>query len=238
MLADKSFRSASGSLDKAVQVPNTFRREVIDFIAGQLPRWKERLSTTERQESETFLTDRLRSHLNSATRHSDGFDLLQFGTEVPDEVVKGRAIDLAAKPCAATIVIEGRAYADFETIIPVECKRLPIPPGRDRDEREYVYSAQSSTGGIQRFKAGNHGSAHNVGAMIAYVQQDDIGVWAQRISTWILDLANSDPSLWSMGDLLSPMTNQSAEIARLQSSHRRLRGLSEIALEHLWVLMN
>jgi len=189
MLADKSHRPASGFLEKTVHVADTFREEIIRFISEQLPLWKERLSRTERQESEAFLTDRLRSHLNSATHHSDGFDVLQFGTEVPDELMKGRAIDLVGRPCAAIIVIEGRAYTDFETLLPVECKRLPTPPGRDRDKREYVYSAHSSTGGIQRFKAGHHGGKHNLGAMIAYVQEGEIAVWQERISTWIQEVA-------------------------------------------------
>jgi len=238
MLADKPLRPASGFLDRTIHVSDTFRREVIGFIAKQLPLWKGRLSATERQESETFLTDKLRSHLNSATRHSDGFDVLQFGTEVPDEIKKGRVIDLAAKPCAAVIVIEGRAYTDFETVLPIECKRLPIPRGQDRDEREYVYSAHSSTGGVQRFKAGHHGGAHNLGAMIAYVQEGETGVWEEQISTWIHELAKLDPSSWSLDDLLQRTPNQPLGVAQLRSSHRRKSGLGEIMLEHLWLVMN
>ena len=238
MLADKLLRAASGMVDKTVQMPDTFRHEVIDFIAEQLPRWKERLSATERQESETFLTDRLRSHLNSTTRHADGMDVLQFGTEVPDEMKKGRAIDLAAKPCGAVLVIQGRAYTDFETILPVECKRLPIPQGKDRDEREYVYSAHSSTGGIQRFKAGHHGGAHNLGAMIAYVQEGETNVWQERISGWIRKLACEAPSSWSLDDLLHESASSIIGVARLQSCHSRGASLGMITLEHLWLRMN
>ena len=238
MLADRSLRPASGVLDKTVQKPDTFRREVIDFIAEQLPRWKERLSADDRQESETLLTDKLRSHLNSATRHAPGMDVLQFGTEVRDEMEKGRAIDLAAKPCAVVLMIEGRAYTDFETILPVECKRLPIPQGKKRDEREYVYSAHSSTGGIQRFKAGHHGGAHKLGAMIAYVQEGDNKVWEERLSGWIRGLANEAPSSWSLDDLLHPSASSTAGVTRLQSRHAREAGLGPIALEHLWLAMN
>jgi hypothetical protein len=238
MLADQSFPPASGRLDKTVQVPGAFREEVIGFMAKELPLWKERLSKAERQESETFLTDRLRSHLNSATHHSDGFDVLQFGTEVPDEMVKGRAIDLAARPCAAIIVIEGRAYTDFETILPVECKRLPTPRSQDRDEREYVYSALSSTGGIQRFKAGHHGGAHKLGAMIAYLQEGEASVWEKQISKWIHDLAEHESSSWSLEDLLRPAAIQPSGVAHMRSSHRRKSGLGEITIEHLWLEMN
>lgn len=225
-------------LDRTVQLPDTFRHEVIDFIAEQLPRWKERLSVTERQESETFLTDRLRSHLNSTTRHADGMDVLQFGTEVPDEMQKGRAIDLAAKPCDAILVIEGRAYTDFETILPVECKRLPIPQDKKRDEREYVYSAHSSTGGIQRFKARHHGGTHNLGAMIAYVQEGETNVWQERMSAWIQNLAKEVPSSWSLDDLLHQSASSISDVTRLQSCHGRGHSLGAITLEHLWLAMN
>ena len=225
-------------LDRTVQMPDTFCRELIDFIAEQLPRWKERLSATERQESEVFLTDRLRSHLNSATRHADGMDVLQFGTEVPDEMKKGRAIDLAAKPCGAILVIQGRAYTDFETILPVECKRLPIPKGKDRDEREYVYSAHSSTGGIQRFKAGHHGGLHNLGAMIAYVQEGEANAWQELMSEWIRNLAREAPSSWSLDDLLHQSASAIIDVTRLQSCHSRGLGLGAIMLEHLWLAMN
>jgi hypothetical protein len=147
IFGDQSFPPVSGILDRTVQVPNTFCREVIEFLAEQLPHWKQRLSADERQESEILLTDKLRSHLNSMARHTVGMDVLQFGTEVPDELVRGRAIDLAAKPCGVVLVIQGRAYGDFEIILPVECKRLPIPKSKERDEREYIYSAFSAMRG-------------------------------------------------------------------------------------------
>lgn len=70
----------------------------------------------------------------------------------------------------------------FESLMPIECKSLPTPEGKDRDEREYVFSAQSSSGGIQRFKAGHHGSKHNLG--VAYVQRETRGFWKTRIADW------------------------------------------------------
>jgi len=41
----------------------------------------------------------------------------------------------------------------------------------NRDEREYVFSKFSSTGGIQRFEAGHHGSNHVLGAMTGYISR-------------------------------------------------------------------
>jgi hypothetical protein len=238
MLADKPIQPASGTLDKTVQKPDTFRMEVLDFLAGELVKWRARLNAKERQESETVLTDKLRSHLNSATRRSHGLDVLQFGSEVPDELRRGRAIDLAAKPCGAILVIQGRAYSDFDTILPVECKRLPIPQANDRDEREYVFSSLSSTGGIQRFKAGYHGGAHALGAMIAYVQEGSIDLWKRQIAEWIRTLAADPASLWSVEDLLHESGVSDIKVTRLRSCHQRGANLVAIALEHLWLEMN
>jgi hypothetical protein len=236
MLADSPFHSSTGFLAKEVQVSGTFRIEVIGFVARHLPVWRERLSDSELQESETILTDRLRSHLNSACRHSPGFDVLQFGTEVPDEAQKGRAIDLAAKPCAVVLRIEGRRYSDFDTILPVECKRLPTPKGKDRDEREYVFSAHSSTGGIQRFKNGHHGKAHQVGAMIGYVQEGALPDWERKVELWIKGLGQSFPQDWSDSDLLTRRGSETNGMIQLDSNHTRKLDCS-IRLHHLWVKM-
>jgi hypothetical protein len=43
---------------------------------------------------------------------------------------------------------------DFDPIMPIECKRLPTPKAKDRDEREYVITEGATAGGIQRFKLG------------------------------------------------------------------------------------
>ena len=98
----------------------------IEFIADELPRWRDH-PERKPETSETALTDQFCDHLNSAARTSDGWSRIQFRTEVPDEVRPGRAIDLAPKPCGAVLVIEGRRHTQFDTLLPIECKRLPTP---------------------------------------------------------------------------------------------------------------
>jgi hypothetical protein len=174
MLANTPDTSAqSGTLSSDVQKPATFRHELLDFITAELPRWRDRVDRRD-ETSETILTSQLCAHLNSAARRAAGWDILQFRVEEPDEKRKGRKIDLVPSPCGAAICVEGRRHTDFDSLMPIECKRLPIPKGEDRDEREYVFSSSSSTGGIQRFKAGHHGAAHTFGAMIwLYSERDD-----------------------------------------------------------------
>lgn len=238
MLANNPDTSAQlGSLGKDVQMPATFGHELLDFIGGQLPAWRDRPDRPS-ETSETILTSQLCAHLNSVARHSAGWDILQFRVEEADEKNKGRKIDLVAAPCGATIWIEGRRHTDFESLMPIECKRLPIPTATDRDEREYVISKYSSTGGIQRFKAGNHGASHTLGAMLGYIQKETVSVWNRRIAQWIGTLADKEPG-WTRKDLLQlEAEDSSSRFATLRSAHGRANNLPEITLRHFWIELN
>jgi len=239
MLANNPDTSAQfGSLGNDVHVPATFRYELLDFIAGELPRWRDhpdRQSNT----SETVLTSQLCAHLNSVARHSAGWDVLQFKVEEPDEKQKGRKIDLVASPSGTAVWIEGRRHTIFDTLMPIECKRLPTPKGEGRDKREYVINRHSSTGGIQRFKAGHHGSGHALGAMIGYVQETTATVWNRRVAGWIKGLIRTAQPGWSVKDLLRfEQRDATSRLTVLHSSHERQNSLSDIELRHLWLEMN
>jgi len=121
---------------------------------------------------------------------------------------------------------------------PIECKRLPTPEGKDRDEREYVFSRHSTTGGIQRFKNGHHGAAHRLAAMIAFIQQGNAKLWQERIAKWIIGLAGSREEGWSAADDLSESSPSSGKVKQLHSFHTRANGLLQIALRHLWIEIN
>ncbi len=238
MLANALDKSAqTGALSSDVQKPAAFRHELLDFIAGELPRWRDRTDRP-RATAETTLTSQLCAHLNGASRHSSGWDILQFRVEEPDEQYKGRKIDLVASSSGAAIWVAGRRHTEFDSIMPIECKRLPTPNGVGRDEREYVISRFSSTGGIQRFKEGNHGSAHALGSMIGYVQEETLGFWATRVAEWITNLVDVVPG-WKAQDLLRPDLNDATlRLAIFCSSHARPKGLSDIELRHIWIEMN
>jgi hypothetical protein len=181
-----------GVLSGDIPKPASFRLELVEFIAAALPIWRDRLDRPG-ETSETALTSQVCAHLNSTARHAKGWDILQFRVEEGDEHQAGRKIDLVASPSGTSITIEGRKHVDFDSLMPIECKRLPTPTGPGRDEREYVISAQATTGGIQRFKSGHHGSAHGIAAMIAYVQEGKASVWDERIAGWIGALAGKEP---------------------------------------------
>jgi len=228
----------SGALSKDVHLPATSLYELLDFITDELPRWRDR-TDRKRETSETSLTSQLCAHLNSAARHSGGWDFLQFRIEEPDEQTKGRKIDLVPAPCDATVWIEGRRHVDFDPLLPIECKRLPTPKDKGRDEREYVINRYASTGGIQRFKAGHHGGDHKLGAMIAYVQEETRMIWHTRVAEWIENLVAVGQPGWTAQDLLHlEHDDETLQLAVFRSSHTRENGLPEIELRHLWVEMN
>src|SRR5260370_26233657 len=216
-----------GVLSGDVQKPGTFRNELLDFIGNELPAWRSR-TDRKAETSETILTSQLCAHLNSATRHAPGWDILQFRVEEADENQLSRKIDLVASPSSCAIVVEGRRHVDFDSLMPLECKRLPTPKKGGRDEREYVFCKDTTTGGIQRFKAGHHGSGHTLGAMIGYVQEGTCEGWNDSVAGWRKGLAGVEAG-WTDEDLLcSFQPDESRQSATLRSTHTRQNGLPPI----------
>lgn len=237
MLANSEQSNARiGNLNSQVQKRRTFLYELIDFIAAQLPVWRDR-PDRKRETAETVLTSQLCAHLNSAARKSTGWDVLQFRVEEPDENQKGRKVDLVPSPAACEIIIEGRKHIDFDSLMPIECKRLPTPKSDSRDEREYVFSSKGTTGGVQRFKTGHHGSAHILGAMIGYMQEGAGPAWHSRIDGWISALAGVEAG-WTHNDRLTLDHDDNVRrLTTLHSTHARRNGLPDIALRHIWIGM-
>lgn len=238
MLADSSdIVPQSGRLDPDIHLPCTVKLEIIGFIAEELPRWRDHADRPS-ADAETTLTEYLCDHLNSAVHHSSIWSHIQFRTETGDETHGGRKIDLTVKPRAATFIIEGRRSSRFNALFPIECKRLPTPKGRDRDEREYVTNKYNTTGGIQRFKFGYQGAAHTFAAMIAYIQEQSCSHWVDQVNGWIKDLATETNSVWSDSDALHLLDdNLSTKVSILKSEHQREGGLNGCELRHLWISM-
>lgn len=228
--------SSAGMLNEDVHLPGEFLTSLISFIGQILPSWRDE-PIRPRGTTETVLTAQLCSRLTSATRHS-GWDFIQFRREEPNSNDVRRAIDLVVAPSGIIIWIEGRSYNEYQILLPIECKRLPTPSGTNRDQREYLHSRFSTTGGIQRFKAGHHASDHIRAAMIGYVQDGDISSWAKRVDCWIDELESEAVDGWTAADKLTVVEqNLSARTASLSSEHSRSGGLAAIRLDHLWIEM-
>ena len=238
MLAENFHHVRSGLLAKEIHRPATRNLELLEFIAGELPRWRDHPDRPDK-ENETALTEYLCNHLTSVANDSTGWSHIQFQIEAGDESQAERKIDLVAKPRSCVLFIENRRHSQFQSLFPIECKRLPTPKGKDRDEREYVFTKDGTTGGVQRFKFGHHGSTHGFAAMIGYVQERDFTHWLNEINGWIRGLAKETGSAWSEADLLEKANDGSTEdVCALHSCHARPSTLDICALRHLWIKMN
>ncbi|MBL9116193.1 MAG: hypothetical protein JNJ83_14395 [Verrucomicrobiaceae bacterium] len=238
MLADSIPQVHSGRLDADIHLPSTAKLELIDFIARELPMWRDHPDRPTKT-AETALTEHLCDHLNSASYYSEEWSHVQFRTETGDEAKAGRKIDLTVKPRAASLIIEGRRHSQFDSLFPIECKRLPTPAEGDRDKREYVITDPGTTGGIQRFKFGLHGSTHSFAAMIAFVQEKPLENWLGDVNGWITTLSEDDGSSWSASDLLELVNSDAvSKLQVLKSKHARSGGLVDCDLRHLWIRMN
>ncbi len=238
MLADEGVSiNRAGQLDWGIHRPEEWLSSLIEFIAGALPDWRDD-PARHAEKNETRLTAQLCARLNSRSRHTAGWDILQFRREEPDEVSPSRAIDLVAAPTGEIILIEGREYDEYQTLLPIECKRLPTPAGRKRDEREYLISEFSSSGGVHRFKEGHHGSNHKRAAMIGYLQHQDIVFWQGKMDVWIDGIVGAGVAGWSTSDKLSLVGhNKGQRVASLQSRHERAKTRDHIQIDHLWIEM-
>lgn len=238
MLAENSFPRYSGVLDKELHLPATSKYELTSFIANQIVDWRNNPDRPDR-DGETILTEHLCSYLNSAVYYSEAWSHIQFQPETSDETNVGRKIDLTAKPRAAKIIIEGRRHTQFDSLFPIECKRLPTPKQKNRDDREYVVTRNGTTGGIQRFKYGHHGASHKFAAMIAYIQDRDAQHWKAAVNSWIDDLAKEQNTVWSNSDHLAEINLEvNSDVSCLQSIHNRTDGLDDVEIRHLWIQMN
>lgn len=234
MLADVRAKSLGhGSLAPGVHKPGTFLRQIVHFITRHLAAWRDHPDRRSAS-SEKELTAQLKSHLDSQARQL--LDVIQFSTEVPDTVQRGRSLDMAAQPSGGPIIVEGRRYTQFDVLLPIECKRLPTPPDKGRDEREYVITRNgSTTGGIQRFKSGAHGAAFSLALIIGYIQQGDPPRWLQTINGWLTEVGQADAS-WKDEELVLAASDVST-VTQLHSRHRRDVGQGPIDLVHLWISM-
>lgn len=238
MLADDFNPVQSGQLDKDIHPVSTHNLELTGFIVTELPRWRDHPDRP-KKDNETSLTEYLCDYLNGIANDSTAWSHVQFRTETGDEGRGGRKIDLTVKPRGCALIIEGRRHSQFDSLFPIECKRLPTPEGTGRDEREYVFTKNGTTGGVQRFKFGYHGSTHTFVAMIAYVQEQNCAYWLKEINGWIESLAAESDSEWTKEDLLRSLSDDSASgISVLQSNHIRPSGLSPCGVRHLWVKMD
>src|SRR5689334_22539524 len=105
MLAEHPHQIQSGRLDKDVHKPATHNLELMDFIASELPRWRDHPDRPDK-ENETALTEFLCDYLDDSANASMAWSHVKFRTEAGDEGHSSRKIDLVAKPRGCALIIE------------------------------------------------------------------------------------------------------------------------------------
>jgi hypothetical protein len=111
----------------------------------------------------------------------------------------------------------------------LEAKRLPTPG----TGREYI---EGKSGGVERFKRGDHGRELRTVGMIGYVQRKSFAFWQDALNGWIDELIASPSSgvPWDEQDKLIPET-ASERLATLRSSNLRVTDEKRLKMRHLWV---
>ena len=213
------------------------RREVeihvIHFVRDSLAAWRNGLpaSISREKAREKKLNGDLCRFLSNASHLNE--ELFSFQHEVSQ---KGRrSVDFAANPVGEFLAAVG--YFSFrDNIIVFEAKRLPAPTLKRK--LEYVTGGTNITGGIQRYKTGDHGGEHAIAGIIGYIQKRDIAFFYEEINSWITEFAVKSPDdlAWSRCERLCLLDMRPDHTAHLRSSHARINNAS-IELHHLWVML-
>lgn len=156
-----------------------------------------------------------------------------------------RSGDIGVHSTEDVTQIGASGYAIYKPFMIIEAKRLPAPT-RDR-EREYVTGTNqttgSATGGIQRFKLGQHGAQVETSVIVGYIQSQTVQHWHAAINQWITDLVakpSSDGCDWSQTDTLGQLfCNEEQGTSTTESTHQRFGECVTpfIRIHHFWIVM-
>ncbi len=204
-------------------------KRVINFVFSSLTSWRDEEPEIA-SAAEEDITHNLFNYLESEAHGQE-----EFFFHLEDRQAGTRRIDLSVKPAKT---LQAKLFINRNQSITVfEAKRLPTPT--KKREKEYVSGGRSMTGGIQRFKACEHGAAHEEAAMIGYIQKYDAPYFHQCINSWIKEIAldSTDGLSWADSDCLQDFEhNPNDKTSRAISYHQRVKG-QPICLHHLWIEM-
>lgn len=223
---------SSGALSDDVLPHNLSLEAIVSFVRKQLPLWVTDPDTP-RNVAENYLNESLCGFLDIKSRCD--LPLCHFMHEASQR--GRRKVDVAAKP-VRHILVEGYLYTKNDPVFAIEGKLLPPPPGKKR-EREYLNGLDGEiTGGVQRFKLGEHGGKLDEAAIVGYVLNKSFHYWLETINSWIDELILSDQYLeWREYEKLGSF-REDLHTAYLTSEHSRDAEKCKsksILLHHFWV---
>ena len=219
---------------------NQFLISLVMFIEETLPLWRD---DPERkvlpQKNEKNFNKSLCIKLEDEARKHD----MLFCFLHESGTTKQRSVDIAAMP-KDNVTIQARTFNRYQSILDIECKRLPAPSSKRK--QEYLTGEPEITGGIQRFKLSLHGIDLNECVMIGYIEDKNPTQWFEILNQWISELhgkQTSDTLVWSNDEQLTEFKyDANQKTSHSQSKHSRIdaegKKCQAISIHHLWVEMN
>jgi hypothetical protein len=170
----------------AISVPENHEiSKILAFIDNNIESFFPYYNSIKDSDKENRTSDYLISHFEiSNYEQSDGFIPYYFGRN-PTQVESDRETDIGVFPLARK--------SKLAPIIEFEAKRFSATS----NNKEYVTGER---GGIERFKKGQHAPHTSICGMFGYIQLHTPEYWAQKINSWITELAatNQDAAIdWS-----------------------------------------
>lgn len=123
-----------------------------------------------------------------------------------------------------------------EKLYTVEAKRLPTGKGREKEYIHGFFSNGSPSGGIHRFKTGDHGYGLSESGLVGYVEEYDCNYWHDTINQWIADKAKELPDEWKEDEKLCDFEFDSKSSCSISRSIAH-RSDNSIKLFHLWIII-
>lgn len=229
---------SSGGPDDGVFRPQESIESVWTHIEKGLEALASNGKTDQISLNENGLTQRLIDELET----QNGYRPYYFQKEhmVQDDDGHSARNDVAVLARVANaVVVHGVSYGAKAKFLVLEAKRLPAP--EKKRQREYVIGEASAgkarkTGGIERFKRGDHDRTLKEVGMIGYVQNHSFDHWHAQINGWVDELiANSQQGLsWDRQDRLERDTS-SERLARLKSYSLRSTDNQRLLIRHRWI---
>lgn len=217
---------------------DTLIDRTIDFVSDALIPWSQDTERQKGQAEHQLNEDTLNTqffHFIQGYAKQVGFDMVTFGREMPQ---KGqRKADFSISPYLPT-TIHGTRYNCYEPFLVIEGKRLTSKLPKNR-KREYLTGeGKKTSGGIQRFKLGEHGANHEVAVIVGYVQSNLPLSWLGIINDWVEELAKQRKQEWQANEQLTLEVNCNNQLIKAISKHPRSCKItnSDIKLHHFWIL--
>lgn len=192
-------------------------------ISGFCPYYQAKRDSGRGADRENRITELLVFHLNLClTEELSGYTPFEF-IKNPTQNGSGSETDIG-------VFVKTRS-ANPVTMLECEAKRF----SSTSNNKAYVCGP---SGGIERFKKGDHAAHLSTCAMLGYVQSSGPEVWIKKVNNWISEQSkkNTDPDIdWTSLDEKLSIISRFPDVIKLRSEHGRLRSNDTILLWHYFI---